>query len=60
MQQKIGDLGGNLHEGNIKCVRCDETMGGGLHPDYGIVLCANRPEPLEDTLTHGKAQLYEI
>lgn len=54
MQQKIGDLGGDLHKGNIRCMSCDERQGGGLHPDYGIMLCANRPEPLEDTLTHGK------
>ena len=57
MHQKINDLGGDLHKGNIKCVTCDEAQGGGgLHPDYGIMLCANRPEPLEDTLTHGKAR----
>lgn len=55
MHQKISDLGGNLHKGNIRCFKCDEAQGGGLHPDYGIMLCANRPEPLEDTLTHGKA-----
>ena len=54
MHQKIGDLGGDLHEGNIRCMRCDGGHGGGLNPDYGIMLCANRPEPLEDTLAHGK------
>ena len=57
MHQKIGDLGGDLHGGNIRCMRCNEAQGGGLHPDYGIMLCANRPEPLEDTLTHGEAVL---
>ena len=55
LHQKIGDLGGDLHAGNIRCMRCDEGQGGGLHPDYGILLCANRPEPLEDTLAHGEA-----
>ena len=54
MHQKIGDLGGDLHAGNIRCRRCEAGQGGGLNPDYGIKLCANRAEPLEDTLAHGK------
>ncbi len=58
MHQKISDLGGDLHAGNIRCMKCDEAQGGGLHPDYGIMLCANRPEPLEDTLAHGKGHFY--
>lgn len=55
MNQKISALGGDLHSGNIICVRCTEARGGGLDPNYGIQLCANRAgvEPLEDTLTHG-------
>ncbi len=55
MNQKIGALRGDLHSGNIICVRCTEARGGGLDPNYGIQLCANRAgvEPLEDTLTHG-------
>ena len=59
MHQKINDLGGDLHSGNIRCMSCNRAQGGGLHPDYGIMLCANRPEPIEDTLTHGEAFLYE-
>ena len=58
MQQKIKDLGGDLHKGNIRCFKCDEAQGGGLDPNYGIMLCANRPESLEDTLTHGKGCFY--
>ena len=54
MQQKIGDLGGDLNSGNIRCLKCDRGQGGGLHPDYGILLCANAAEPIEDTLAHGK------
>ena len=57
MHQKIKDLGGDLHKGNIKCLSCNREQGGGLHPDYGILICANRPEPLEDTLTHGKSRV---
>ena len=60
MHQKISDLGGDLHEGNIRCMKCDEGQGGGLNPDYGIMLCANRPEPLEDTLAHGKHCLVGV
>ena len=59
MHQKINDLGGDLHSGNIKCMKCNAAQGGGLHPDYGIMLCANRPEPLEDTLTHGEAFFHK-
>lgn len=54
MNQKISALGGDLHSGNIICTRCNEARTGGLDPNYGIQLCANRPEPLEDTLAHGK------
>lgn len=56
MNQKISALGGDLHSGNIICVRCTEARGGGLDPNYGIQLCANRAgvEPLEDTLAHGR------
>ena len=60
MHDKIKDLGGDLHAGNIRCMKCDASQGGGLHPDYGIMLCANRPEPLEDTLAHGKTYLAQM
>lgn len=59
MHQKINDLGGDLHGGNIRCMKCSAAQGGGLHPDYGIMLCANRPEPLEDTLTHEMVHAYD-
>ena len=61
MHQKIRDLGGDLHKGNIRCVKCDtaQGVGGGLNPDYGIMLCANRQEHLEDTLVHGKMLQFE-
>ena len=54
LNQKISALGGDLHSGNIVCVRCHEDRGGGLDPVYGIQLCANRGEPVEDTLAHGQ------
>ena len=53
MNQKISALGGDLHSGNIRCMKCPPGQGGGMDPNYGILLCANRPEPLEDTLAHG-------
>lgn len=56
LQDKIKDLGGDLHQGNIRCLKCDPSqMGGGFHPQYGILLCANRTQPFEDTLAHGEA-----
>ena len=56
MNQKISALGGELHGGNIRCLKCGEGQGGGMDPNYGIMLCANRPEPLEDTLAHGTSK----
>ena len=54
MNQKITALGGDLHKGNIRCQSCKDGRGGGFDPNYGILLCANRPEPVEDVLTHGE------
>lgn len=53
MSQKIEALGGDLHSGNIICARCTEARSGGIDPNYGIQLCANRGE-FEDTLAHGE------
>ena len=53
MNQKITALGGDLHSGNIRCLSCMDGRGGGFDPNYGILLCANRPEPVEDSLAHG-------
>lgn len=54
MNQKITALGGDLHKGNIRCQRCAFGRSGGFDPNYGILLCANRPEPVEDVLAHGE------
>ena len=53
---KIHKLGGDLHKGNIKCMKCTAFKGGGFDPDYGIQLCANRSKKrslVEDCLAHG-------
>jgi len=57
MNQKITALGGDLHSGNIRCMKCTEAQGGGLDPNYGVLLCANRQDHLEDTLAHGRLTL---
>lgn len=54
--EKIRKLGGDLHSGNIKCMKCRAFKGSGFDPDYGIQLCANRSKTrsmLEDCLAHG-------
>jgi len=60
LNQKITALGGDLHAGNIRCLTCLDDTGGGFDPEYGIVLCANRPIPLEDTLAHEMVHAYDF
>lgn len=55
MQGQIRQLGGDLHSGNIRCLRCEKRQGGGFNPKYGIVICANEirgKSKTEDTLVH--------
>ncbi|CAN3359008.1 mitochondrial inner membrane protease Atp23p [Diutina catenulata] len=47
---------------HVKCDVCPELQGGGFHPDYGILLCANRLRSkwqLEDVLTHELVHAYD-
>lgn len=56
MRQNINQLGGDLHEGNIRCRRCTNAQAGGFDPNYGILLCANHlrnRSEVEDTMAHG-------
>ena len=56
MQEKLKKLGGELHEGNIVCMKCKTLKSSGFDPDYGIQLCANRLKTqtrVEDSMTHG-------
>ena len=57
MRQNINQLGGNIHNENVRCRRCFVRQGGGFDPKYGILLCANHIHSrshLEDTMAHGR------
>lgn len=57
MRHNINQLGGDVHDGNIRCRRCYTRQGGGFDPKYGILLCANHinsRSQLEDTMAHGR------
>ncbi|MCJ1307402.1 Mitochondrial inner membrane protease atp23 [Agyrium rufum] len=56
MREKINQLGGDIHKGNVRCRRCDTKQAGGFDPNFGIRICANQMRNqghLEDTLAHG-------
>ena len=56
MREKINRLGGDIHNQNVRCRRCDTMQSGGFDPRYGILICANslrNQGHLEDTLAHG-------
>ena len=62
-QEKIRKLGGDLHVGNIRCMKCTAVKGSGFDPDYGIQLCANRIKTrglLEDCMAHGRCSYVMI
>lgn len=47
---------------HIKCDVCPDLQGGGFHPQFGILLCANRLQSkwqLEDVLTHELVHAYD-
>ena len=56
MRDNINKLGGDIHNGNVRCRRCTTRQSGGFDPNYGIQICANELRNkghLEDTLAHG-------
>ncbi|ERT00754.1 uncharacterized protein SPSK_07840 [Sporothrix schenckii 1099-18] len=76
MAEKTTQLGGHkLDSSNIVCARCPARVtetpegelrivrqGGGFHPDYGILLCANEMRDrkhLEDNLAHELVHAYD-
>lgn len=62
MNEKIGELHGNLNKDNIRCRRCTRRWGGGFSPEYGIMICANEVRNrghLEDTLAHEMVHAYD-
>lgn len=57
LRQNINQLGGDIHNGNVRCRRCNTSQGGGFDPNYGILLCANHLRnrgEVEDTMAHGR------
>lgn len=53
---------GKFDTSAINCDVCDDTKGGGFHPDLGILLCANwirSKYQLEDILTHELVHVYD-
>ncbi|MCJ1411329.1 Mitochondrial inner membrane protease atp23 [Ptychographa xylographoides] len=62
MRDKINQLGGDIHNGNIHCRRCTTAQSGGFDPEYGIRICANQLRNqghLEDTLAHEMVHAYD-
>ncbi|KAL8686182.1 MAG: hypothetical protein Q9218_007287 [Villophora microphyllina] len=62
MRQNINKLGGDLHNENIRCRKCDNYRGGGFDRNYGIMLCANNLRnqgQVEDTLAHEMVHAYD-
>ena len=60
MREKINQLGGDIHDKNVRCRRCDTMQSGGFDPRFGIKICANtlrNQGHLEDTLAHGMNQV---
>lgn len=67
MQQNIDMLGpddgsARIHEGNVRCRRCDTQQSGGFDTENGILICANKLRNrghLEDTLAHEMVHAYD-
>ena len=62
LMDHVKRLGGNLSKININCDVCDDTKGGGFHPQMGILLCANWIQnkwQLEDILAHELVHAYD-
>jgi inner membrane protease ATP23 len=71
LQEKIGDLGGELDGKNVLCRRCPARLdkegnvhrqSGGFSPAHGILICANEVRDrkhLEDTLAHEMVHAWD-
>jgi inner membrane protease ATP23 len=72
MRKQIAALNGDLNAENVICRRCPARrneqgviagrMGGGFHPDAGILICANEMRDrkhLEDTLAHEMVHAWD-
>lgn len=55
MLKQLERLNCGMTEQDVHCHVCDEQKSGGFHPDYGIMLCANKYLPrktVENTISH--------
>ncbi|MCJ1480709.1 Mitochondrial inner membrane protease atp23 [Schaereria dolodes] len=62
MRDNINQLGGDIHNGNVRCRRCGTRQSGGFDPNYGIQICANEMRNrghLEDTMAHEMVHAYD-
>ncbi|GAB7363717.1 hypothetical protein MBLNU230_g4285t1 [Neophaeotheca triangularis] len=56
------DGSATIHEGNVRCRKCDTQQSGGFDSEYGILVCANQLRNrghLEDTLAHEMVHAYD-
>ncbi|KAI1212489.1 peptidase M76 family-domain-containing protein [Annulohypoxylon truncatum] len=71
LREKARALNGELDASNVLCRRCPTRLtedgevhrvGGGFHPDHGILICANEVRNrhhLEDTLAHEMVHAWD-
>ncbi|KAI9693045.1 MAG: Mitochondrial inner membrane protease atp23 [Bathelium mastoideum] len=62
LREQIQLLGGDINPTNVRCGRCTTAQTGGMHQDYGILLCANahrKRSVLEDTLAHEMVHCWD-
>ncbi|MCJ1360216.1 MAG: Mitochondrial inner membrane protease atp23 [Icmadophila ericetorum] len=62
MREKMNQMGGDVHNGNIRCRRCPTRQSGGFDPEFGILICANEIRNrghLEDTMAHEMVHAYD-
>ncbi|KAI9762248.1 MAG: spindle assembly checkpoint kinase [Chaenotheca gracillima] len=62
MRENVNKLGGDLHENNVICRRCNKRMAAGFAPGLGILLCANEMidrKHLEDSMAHEMVHAYD-
>ena len=63
MNEKIGQMGGNITLKSFPCNYCVDWKSGGFNPDYGMELCANKlvsRNHQEDTMAHGRSSQYHF
>lgn len=64
LRDEIRNLGEetDINSSNVRCRRCTTNQGGGIDPNYGILICANEvrsKKQLEDTMAHEMIHAYD-